>query len=667
MYKRTKVVLTYLLLALFFHNTAAVHAGGTFVLAKIKKSYPVAEFLFNPENSLVVSPWIRNAVNQFNINCISKASTIDDYEIGRWLRIDFSNDKSLTNFKEYFSHLPFVEKIDEITVRSLNEEWCSGGFTENSYLRMINCPGNLLCKINHPVKIAIVDDAFRISHEMYKDFIWANPKELIGNHFDDDGNGYIDDINGWDVSDADNNVSPPEGRLKEFYHGTYIAGVIATVLTKTYGKKAPLYFKIIPVKCISDYADKLIIKDGYKGIEYAIKAGADIINCSWAGDNISDYEKELLRIAKEKNILIVASAGNLYTERAEYPGAYESAIAVAAIDSMKKKLPFSNYGAYVNISAPGIDICSAGVMSDSQYITCQGTSASAAIVSAAAAILLSQKPQLTISAISEQLKNGATPLDSLNISYCGKLGAGLLNIEQSLNLINKPFTSSYNETKRVKGSCIYSAFNSSSTYEWLIEPHGNYKGIKFNLLKTEDKPKDSKISFLQLSNGQWKEYASYSFSNLPDPLQIPTLPVKVKFEKANSGKHFSWNLGFAAITTDSSRLYCSGTKYFELNEGVFSDGSENENYASNCDCKWQITVPPGKQVQINFKEFDCQPKVDFVYLYDGEYAIPDNIIAKFSGNAIPPVVTSRTNKVLIWFVTDGSITAQGWELHYKTK
>lgn len=78
------------------------------------------------------------------------------------------------------------------------------------------------------IKVAVVDDGFRLSHQAIKSFIFTNPKEIIGNKIDDDGNGYVDDVHGWDVSDHDNNVNPPATRLKDFYHGTYIASIITS-------------------------------------------------------------------------------------------------------------------------------------------------------------------------------------------------------------------------------------------------------------------------------------------------------------------------------------------------------------------------------------------------------------------------------------------------------
>ena len=84
-------------------------------------------------------------------------------------------------------------------------------------------------------------------------------------------------------------------------------------------------------------------------------------------------------------------------------------------------------------------------------------------------------------------------------------------------------------------------------------------------------------------------------------------------------------------------------------------------------CKWQITVDEGKRIEFSFSRFDTQAKVDFVYLFDGTTASPSNMIAKFSGKNIPPSVTSRTNKVLVWFVTDQVHTNTGWELQYISK
>ena len=98
---------------------------------------------------------------------------------------------------------------------------------------------------------------------------------------------------------------------------------------------------------------------------------------------------------------------------------------------------------------------------------------------------------------------------------------------------------------------------------------------------------------------------------------------------------------------------------------TLGDCGEN-HYANNCSCKWIISVPEGKKIKFTFTAMDSEPNVDFVYLVDGRTAIPENIIAKFSGQNLPPIVQSNSHEVLIWFVTDKINTGQGWQFQYET-
>ena len=118
-------------------------------------------------------------------------------------------------------------------------------------------------------------------------------------------------------------------------------------------------------------------------------------------------------------------------------------------------------------------------------------------------------------------------------------------------------------------------------------------------------------------------------------------------------------------TIDSTSLYCHDEVEISDAKGVITDGSGPEDYANNCACKWLIDAPEGKHIKIEFLSLDTQPNVDFVWLFDGEYTLPENLLAKFSGTNIPPVIVSFTNKMLIWFLTDGAITRKGWEISYE--
>ncbi len=119
------------------------------------------------------------------------------------------------------------------------------------------------------VVIAIVDDAVRISHRDLQGFIWRNRKE-IPNGIDDDANGYVDDLRGWDVADWDNTVAPPDSRPEFFYHGTHLAGIVARIARRAYGDGAADRIKIMPVKSMADQASQTYLKDGFAGIASAL-------------------------------------------------------------------------------------------------------------------------------------------------------------------------------------------------------------------------------------------------------------------------------------------------------------------------------------------------------------------------------------------------------------
>lgn len=107
------------------------------------------------------------------------------------------------------------------------------------YLSRLNIPQNRAPATGKKeVVIAIVDDGVRTTHQDLKDFIWTNPKEIPRNHIDDDGNSYIDDVHGWDVSDNDNTIAPPPDRLAEYPHGTHLAGIVTRIARTYFGDSA---------------------------------------------------------------------------------------------------------------------------------------------------------------------------------------------------------------------------------------------------------------------------------------------------------------------------------------------------------------------------------------------------------------------------------------------
>ncbi|MEH7116862.1 S8 family serine peptidase [Neobacillus vireti] len=208
------------------------------------------------------------------------------------------------------------------------------------------------------VVVGVIDTGIDINHTDLKDNIWTNPGEIAGNGLDDDKNGFIDDVHGWDFNSGDNTVYDPRDGDE---HGTHVAGTIAAKGNNGMGITgiAP-NVKIMPLKFLG--ADGTgSTANAVLAIEYAQKMGVKIINTSWSG---SEYDQALKDAIDHSSMLFIAAAGNDGIDvdnQPEYPASYDSenVISVAAIDNAGNLADFSNYGVNnVDIAAPGVNILS---------------------------------------------------------------------------------------------------------------------------------------------------------------------------------------------------------------------------------------------------------------------------------------------------------------------
>lgn len=532
------------------------------------------------------------------------------------------------------------------------------------FLADIHTPRNLKqASTKKKVVIAIVDGGVRISHEDLKQLIWTNPGEVPGNNIDDDGNGCVDDVHGFDVADNKGTVTPPPDRLKDFYHGTHLAGIIARIARSAYGDAAPDLLRIMPVKSLSNRADRTYIKDGYKGIEYAVKAGADIILCAWGVGHISAEESRILEEAQKKGVLIVASAGNFPEERDQFPAAHESVVAVGALDQEGKKALSSNYGAFLSLSAPGTNIVSAGVLSDSSHEAREGTSPAAAMVAAAAALVKLQHPSYSAERVKACLESSADTLDVTDLQLSGKLGAGRLNIEEAVNCsLFSSDTPKENQLRSSRGYLHYRNPKGKSA-SWTIKPQGALNGLRFNLAPLQGKTMQGLIKFYSSESDGAKPIASYALSALPRSVFVPGTTARVTVESRSPKRELDWSIQYKADTINFSRLYCRDTEYLQ-EEGVFEDGSGPKDYSPNSNCKWLITAPKGQVIHLKFTEFDTEARSDQLYFFNGA-GTHEMIMAIFSGPNTPPELTTWGNQVLVWFVTDGKNHGKGWKAEYR--
>ena len=282
------------------------------------------------------------------------------------------------------------------------------------------------------IKIAIVDNAVDRTHPDLSGNLWVNAGEIASNSLDDDGNGYADDINGYDVSNNDGNPNPPNN---SFDHGTHCAGISSASTNNSVGIASIGYScKIIAVKATNDAASPSAVTDGYNGIVYAVAAGADVISLSWGGTGSSTTAQNIITWASNQGCVIVAAAGNSNVNTMHYPAAYTECIAVAATGSSDAKASFSNYGSWVDISAPGNNIYS--TLPSNQYGNMSGTSMATPLVAGLAGLMLSLNPSLTPADIKNCMYTTATNINAQNPSYIGQLGAGRINASAAMNCIS---------------------------------------------------------------------------------------------------------------------------------------------------------------------------------------------------------------------------------------
>ena len=242
-------------------------------------------------------------------------------------------------------------------------------------------------KGNRNIVVAVIDTGIDVNHPDLKANIWKNPKEIPGNNIDDDGNGFVDDIHGWNFVKNNNKVNDTHG------HGTHIAGIIGAEGGNGIGLSgvAP-QVSLMALKYYSPNDNgKNNLNNTVKAIEYAVKNGAHIINYSGGGLEGNEKEKKAIQMAEAKGILFVAAAGNEKSnmdKKKYYPASYQlkNILPVTATDPSDKVLKSSNWGKTVHKSAPGIDILS--TLPGGKYGRMTGTSQATAVATGAAVLIM---------------------------------------------------------------------------------------------------------------------------------------------------------------------------------------------------------------------------------------------------------------------------------------
>ncbi len=394
------------------------------------------------------------------------------------------------------------------------------------------------------VILAIIDTGIDYLHPDLQGSLWVNTHEDLNgngildpqdlNGIDDDNNGYIDDVQGWDFTDAPryrdlgDYRDPDNDPMDEYYngHGTQIAGIIAAQTNNGIGISGLVPGVQIMNLRAGTAQGYLEEDDVAKAIVYAVENGARIINMSFGDVVVSPFLADAIRFAYSGGVVLVASAGNSGTNEIHYPAGFAETISVGATKETDALAEFSSWGPTLDLVAPGVNIVSTAL--NESYNSVNGTSFSAPIVSAGAAILLAENPALNQDHIRNLLKTNCIDLGEKG--WDEMYGSGRIDLKrvaqnerQSSLMIHEPLSGSSTAARTI--SVIVSARDQDLQYlqldmgigpdpdEWktLVSDH-RYQIISDTLMILDLTNVDDTFMTLRLSvttlKGQNYEYRS---------------------------------------------------------------------------------------------------------------------------------------------------------------
>lgn len=261
------------------------------------------------------------------------------------------------------------------------------------------------------VVVGIIDTGMDWNHPDLKDNLYTNSGEIEGDGIDNDGNGLIDDIHGWNFGDNNNKSQDDQG------HGTHCAGIIGGVGNNGIGVAGVNWeVSMMPIKFLNSEGHGTL-QAAVDAIRYGIKMKIPVLSNSWGGRTGGDALLNVIQEAKDAGITFIAAAGNNHADNSQsptYPASYpvDNIISVAATDNQDHLGNFSNFGkTTVHVAAPGVKIYS--TFKDGGYKVLSGTSMAAPHVSGVVALLLSASPDLNYTEIKKRLIETSDPIPGL--------------------------------------------------------------------------------------------------------------------------------------------------------------------------------------------------------------------------------------------------------------
>ncbi|GAA0349930.1 S8 family peptidase [Bacillus horti] len=233
------------------------------------------------------------------------------------------------------------------------------------------------------------------------------------------------------IDDGFNSFDKSTNIVDEHGHGTHVAGIIGALTNNVTGIAGTAWEnRVLPVKALNENGEGSIFEIA-SGLIWATDHGAKVINLSLGDSEHSDLLYDAIRYAYERDVVLIAAAGNENVEEPMFPSAYDEVLAVSAVNEKLEKADFSNYGPHIDVAAPGENIPSTFI--DDQYVFMSGTSMASPHVAGLAGLIRSFRPDLTNDEVMDVIRKTATDLGAPG--HDPVFGHGLINIEKALQYL----------------------------------------------------------------------------------------------------------------------------------------------------------------------------------------------------------------------------------------
>jgi serine protease len=451
------------------------------------------------------------------------------------------------------------------------------------------------------IVIGIIDTGTKLDHEDLQGNIKYNYNDPIDG-IDNDGDTFIDNFRGWDLGDKDNDPTATGDP-----HGIFVSGCASASTDNTVGiAGAGFKCKFMPLKAAAD-AQGSSIAYGYDGIMYAADHGCNVINLSWGGPGSYSVTAQTIinYAAINKNVVIVAAAGNSGLEEDYYPASYDNVISVTGVDTVYSptagKVIDRKWGIVVGSTYNyDVDICAQSTrvfstLASGGYATGSGTSFASPLVAGAAGLVCAKFPSYTAQQVIERLRVTADVIDTFqeNLQYKEKLGKGRMNMYRALTDSTSPAVRMYQNAASGKyGSTIFSGdtvnvkckfrnflaattnvsvtLSTSSPYITMLDSttslgviatldSANNNTDPFRFYVHPDAPLSLVVTFrLGYQDGSYNDYQYFSIYMNPDVLTIDTNQVTLSIASDGHLGFNSTGLGEGVIYKNKSLLYEAG-------------------------------------------------------------------------------------------------------------